>query len=273
MSKLFVLHPGWSFDDEMQSEEPHIDGYFEHSHLLSDLPEDCDVVLPRFRSLPFGRELEQETQAYGAKLINSFHEHRWCADLGAWYPVLKDLTFESWSRVEDIPFGEDGPFVVKGETNSRRQLWKTHCFAESRRDLGYVIGNLLQDSLIQYQQLWIRKFVPLHSYGTDVVGMPINEEYRIFFLDGKELARGFYWISHEYMLFEAGKTADPASIPQEFVEEIGNRILPYATFVAVDVARTAEGDWKVVEVNDGCMAGCCGVNPRRLYKALHERFS
>lgn len=267
---MYVLHPGWGFEEEMADEMSAIETHFpnSHGHLIGDVPAGS-VVLPRFRALPFGQELVDELAAKNCRTLNGWAGHRWCADLGQWYPVLKDFTPESWRGAENIPIGENGPFIVKGETNSRRGRWFTHCFCESRADVGPTVANLMGDSLIQHQQIWVRKFVPLHRYFDDVAGMPINEEYRCFFYGGRMIAGGFYWANHLEQIRETCRNGpDVANVPLGWLTEIGNKIRPYADFVCVDVAVTADADWIVVEVNDGQMAGVCGVNPDTLYGML-----
>jgi hypothetical protein len=216
-------------------------------------------VIPRFRAIPFGRELEGEVKYQGSELLNSYKQHRFAADLGEWYSVLEDLTAESWPGVEHIPVRENGPFIVKGETNSRRQLWKTHCFAKDRAALGPVVANLTADTLIGHQRLWIRRFEELNVLGEDVSGMPINEEYRVFYLDGEVVGRGFYWVN---MLGEMAEfTLKPEEIDEELLRIVGERIGDRIRFAAVDYARRADGSWCVIEVNDGVQAGVCGVDP------------
>lgn len=273
---LWIWYPGYGFEDEMAQEYEAIKKYFpgHHGHLLGEIPDtDRFTILPRFRALPFGRELEEEVKLVGNSLVNSYSQHRYAAELGQWHTTLRGLTPKSWNRVEDLPLNEDGPFIVKGETNSRRQLWKTHCYAPSRAELGTVIGNLYQDSLVQYQPLWIRKFVPLHAFGTDIVGMPISEEYRVFYLRGEPICSGFYWANQaEYLKEEYGFEPNIRNISQSLIKEVGRLIRKKIVFAAVDFALTAEGDSIVIEVNDGQMAGVCGCDPFVLYGALADAY-
>jgi hypothetical protein len=269
MGTGWILHPGYGFAAELADETPAMDAHFpgRHGHQVTTIPAGSTVV-PRFRVLPFARELDDDVTASGSRLVNSFAEHRFAADLGAWYPVFEDLTPATWTDVAALPPGEPGPFVVKGETNSRRQLWTTHCFASDRSALGPVIANLNADSLIGSQRLFIRRFEPMASYGRDVVGMPVSDEYRVFYLDGFEVARGFYWANHLADLVDAGHRPDPGRVDDDLLVEVGYRLDGRIRFAAVDVARTESGRWIVVEVNDGSMAGLCGVSADELFGTL-----
>lgn len=268
---MYILHPNWGFEDEMSSELPAMENYFKfnHGHLVGDIPTGSEVML-RFRALPFGREMEEEIWSRDCSLVNLYNEHRWAADIGNWYPQLETVTPKSWKGVESIPLNENGPFFVKGETNSRRDRWATHAYAKDRSELGNVIANLQGDSLIKNQEIWIRKFVELNSPMVDVVGMPVSEEYRLFIYDGKLVASGFYWANHLLELEELGFIPDKYSIPNDFFQTVVELIDDAITFVAVDVAKTAIGDWIVVEVNDGQMAGLCGCDAGELYSGLRR---
>lgn len=269
MSLLWVLHPHPSTalyaESELEVQALEELG-IPHGYLLSEIPAGS-LVVPRFRALPFGRELEEEAKALGLTLLNSYAQHRFAADLGAWYPELRGLTPESWPSVLDIPQSHSGPFILKGETNSRRHLWSTHCYAETRGDIGPVISNLLDDSLLQHQRLWIREFVRLNILTTDVVGMPIGEEYRVFFLDGKTLAGGFYWVNHlEDIDFEPSLDR----LNEGVVNRVGRATAPHIRFAAVDFGILEGGGTLVIEVNDGSMAGLCGVDPLELWSRVRS---
>lgn len=112
------------------------------------------LVIPRFSALPFFKEFEEEMLYINCRLINSYNQHRYIADLGNWYYDLHEFTPMTWKNLYELP--EDKSFILKGETNSRKFLWKTHCFAENKQDAIRVHTNLTNDSLIQYQQIYIR---------------------------------------------------------------------------------------------------------------------
>ena len=41
-------------------------------------------------------------------------------------------------------------------------------------------------------------------------------------------------------------------------------------FYAVDVALTSDGEWIVIELNDGCLSGLSANNPDVLYQKLAQ---
>lgn len=276
---MYIYYPGYEFDTELQQEREAIETYFPGAHgsLLADIPAGSEV-LPRFRALPFGQDLEDEVTRNGSRLVNTYKQHRFAAELGQWYEALRTDVIGGEERLTPLSVQTDDmlgrmlldyPVIVKGETNSRRGLWKTHCFVETEDQLGQTIANLTADSLISHQKLWIREFEPLNTYFNDVAGMPVSEEYRVFYFDGQVIAKGFYWGNHLDEILERGYPApDADQIPAEILQTVGRRIKWDIQFAAVDFARTAEGKWIVIEVNDGSMSGCCGVDPMDLYAGL-----
>lgn len=238
------------------------------------------LVIPRYSALPYYNELEKDVNILGGKLINSYSQHRYVADLQNWYADLADLTPRTWFRPEDVPTDEPGPFVLKGATNSRKHKWHSHMFANTRQDIGKVLCNLLDDPLIAEQGVYVRKWEDFQNFGKDLSGIPITEEFRYFCLDGKILAEGFYWSEHLELF--VNKVADwldgdksesltfsnEVGPRRELVFEILRRIKDRIRFVVVDVARHVDGCWRLVELNDGCMSGLSCVDPGKLYRNL-----
>ncbi len=104
-----------------------------------------DLVIARYSALPFYRELEADLAHIGAKLINSYHQHMYVADMRNWAEDLREVTPQTWYRLEDIPSSEVGPFVVKGQTNSRKADWNTLMYAADRAAAADVVWRLSKD--------------------------------------------------------------------------------------------------------------------------------
>lgn len=225
-----------------------------------------DLVIGRYSVLPFYKEQEDGLAFSGARLINSFRQHQFVADVMNWYEKFEDITPVTWFRAEDVPLNEKGSFVLKGETNSRKHLWKSHMFAPTRSDIGRVLARLLDDELIGSQRVYVRRFVSLHSYGEAINGLPITNEWRVFILDGRVVAKGYYWSEHIDDLREAG--VQPMQPPDAFIDECVRRIADDIRFVVVDVGQLSTGEWIVIELNDGQMSGLSCVDPDELYRNM-----
>lgn len=76
-----------------------------------------------------------------------------------------------------------------------------------------------------------------------------------------------------------GFKLDPSEVPEKFLNDIiekiqGTQVSEPPTFYVIDVAKTAENNWILIELNDGCMSGLSMNDPDILYsnlkKALEE---
>lgn len=227
------------------------------------------LVIGRYSVLPFYKELEEDLLAVGAKLINTYSHHLYVADLQNWVSDLGDLTPLTWGSLEDIP--EEGPFILKGATNSKKFQWKTHMYAENRRQACDVYARLCEDGIISQQQIYIRKFEKLHTYTLDVVGLPVTKEFRFFIYDGRILCGGYYWSNYSDFLEEKGLLPSIEEVPAAFLTKVIERVGRNVMFYALDVAQTESGDWIVIELNDGQMSGLSMNDPNELYAHLAER--
>lgn len=235
------------------------------------------LVVGRYSVLPFYREQERDILAYpGTRLINTHDQHDFVADLRRWYEVIKDgtvfgasVTPKTWCSSEELMDDKSavGPFVVKGITNSKKHLWKTHMFAETKADAMKVMCRLQEDSLLHTQPIVFRQYVPLVQLGVGLNGMPITKEFRFFFCRGELLTGGFYWSSH---VGDIAEVPDWNEVPLAFLGEVSARIRDHVEFFVVDVAQTAAGDWMVVELNDGQMSGPSECDLDALYGRLAE---
>ena len=231
------------------------------------------LVICRYSCLPFYRELEKDIVQLGSRLINSFREHHFIADLSEWYSVLgpenggPGLTPRTWSRFEEMP--EKGPFVLKGETNSRKDRWSSLMFAETRADAIQVAARLREDGLLAAQTIYAREYLPLRRLATGLNGMPISQEYRFFCMGGRVLSAGFYWSSHLYQVDP--KLLEVPGAAQGLVEvEVLPKLVGHTNFVVVDVGVLEDGSCRVVELNDGQMSGLSENDPATLYRAIAE---
>lgn len=236
--------------------------HFIVEHQRTDILDD-ELVIGRYSVLPFYRELETDISNRGAQLINTYAQHQFLADMREWCAVLGDMTPKLYERLQDLP--EQGPFVLKGQTNSKKHLWNTHMFAKDKREAGEVYSRLQDDMLLASQQIYARDYVPLKRLATGFNGLPITKEFRFFVVNGVAFAGGFYWASHAEDL-EVVPSAD--EVPKEFLQKAIDRIGDRAEFYAIDVAQTEAGDWIVIELNDGQMSGLSCIPPADFYRDL-----
>jgi hypothetical protein len=75
-------------------------------------------------------------------------------------------------------------------------------------------------------------------------GMPLTEEYRVFWLDGKPVFWAPYWAEGDY----------PIS-PPPIERFAGVAAAVRSRFFTMDLARRRDGDWMIVELGDGQVSG------------------
>lgn len=225
------------------------------------------TIIPRFRAIPFGREVEKEVHLAGSHLINSYRQHRALADSSSWSHLLEGLTPPQYS-LEDIPHLPEGEWFVKGETNSVKNQWLEKTYAPTTRDLPRVVNNFLNDGYVGNQRVVIKPYRRWRQLTQGVTGQPIFHERRVFLLLGEVIAEGFYWDSFREEVGEV-KALDE-SLYAATLQEAASRLKPLAPFMVVDLAEDPAGSWEVVEVNDGSMSGLSGVDPRVLWRGFKE---
>lgn len=264
MRPVVLFRPGQGDMDEQELEwaRQHFTCFRERTALQEN-----DFVVGRYSVLPFFESIQADVDYVGAKLINDRRQHNYAADLRNWVEDLRELTPKTWYRLSDVD--EEGPYVLKGKTNSRKFDWKTHMFAKDRRVASEVEWRLQTDGLIGqgFQDIYIRKFVPLKTFMYGLNDLPVTNEFRIFVAFGEVLCGAYYWSNY---VDDLPKVPDFAEVPQAFVAEVIRRIGSKINFYAVDIGQKADGDWIVIEVNDGQMSGLSENKPELLYSRLRE---
>lgn len=244
--------------------------YF-HCYSLRPKIQKNDLVIGRFSALPFYKEQENEYKYVEACMINSYQDHIYIADLREWYNDLFHVTPKTWFKLHEIP--EEGPFVLKGITNSKKFQWNTHMFAKNKKEAIDIHTRLITDSMLQYQDIIIRKYIPLFKYMDGLQGLPITKEFRFFCYRDKILSGGFYWSSHILDLHDIGVKPNIKEVPKNWLQKIVNIVAENTCFFVIDVAQTKSGDWIVIELNDGQMSGLSENDPNILYSNLKKALS
>ena len=154
------------------------------------------------------------------------------------------------ARVMDLlrPFGGRAA-ILKDFVKSRKHEWHEACFipdASDRVAVERVVRRFIElQGPDLAEGLVFREYVdlePLAAHGRS--GMPLTKEYRTFYLDGEPLLCTPYWEEGDY----AG-TSPPL---EEFV---GTARSVRSRFFTMDVAQRRDGEWIIVELGDGQVAG------------------
>ncbi len=191
-------------------------------------------------------------------LVNTPAQYGYCHSLPCWYNKLEGYTPRSvWTQAGDTSLARlmvllqdfgDHPVIVKDYVKSRKHEWLEACFIPSAADTEAVErvtrrfldlqGDDLNGGLV------FREFVHLEPLGShSKSGMLLTREFRLFFLDGEVIQVSRYWDQGDYI----GETPPLAHFTRLAA-------LVESRFFTMDVAKTTEGEWLVVELGDAQVA-------------------
>lgn len=196
------------------------------------------------------------------ELINSPTEYQNCHYLPDSYKFIIGHTPKTiWLKVEnqqvnyDQVFNEiatfgNSPLIVKDFVKSQKHYWDTACFIPLATDKDKVKSVIEKFAELQgtdlNEGLVIRKFIELNDLTIhSKSGMPLKQEYRLFFLNGQLLGCYDYWEEGEYSVDEHP--------PLDLFKEIAKGV--ESNFFSMDIAKAKNGEWIIIELGDGQVAG------------------
>lgn len=216
-------------------------------------------------------------QSKNIELINDPAAYAHCHYLPYSYALIASLTPRTiwrtspskpadWEQLfEQIAVFGESPLIVKDYVKSRKHEWVDACYIPDASDHGNVqrvVWNFIERQGAGLSEgIVIREFVPLeYLQSHDKSGMPLSKEYRIFFLDHQIIAFLNYWDDVTY------DEDQPDLTPfMEIARTITSR------FFTMDIAKTAEGSWIIVELGDGGVSGLPEqMDVRAFYEGLHQ---
>jgi hypothetical protein len=196
------------------------------------------------------------------ELINSPTEYQNCHYLPDSYKFINGHTPKTiWLTVANqqvdydrvfnniAPFG-NSPLIIKDFVKSQKHYWATACFIPLATDKDMVKSII--EKFVELQNtdlnegLVIREFIELNDLTIhSKSGMPLKQEYRLFFLNGQLLSCYNYWEEGEY-------SADEHP-PLDIFKDIAKSI--ESNFFSMDIAKTKNGEWIIIELGDGQVSG------------------
>jgi hypothetical protein len=209
------------------------------------------------------------------KLINTVQEYQNCHYLPDSLRFIESRTpktvFEKFDNENSIAnligktkiFGEKS-VILKDYVKSEKHDWETACFVNDASDtdkLKQTINNLvsLRDKYLN-EGIVVREFIELNALAIhSKSGMPLTEEYRLFFCNKKLVGIYDYWEEGDYKF--------PKPDTAEF-EEIAKQI--ESNFFSMDIARQKNGEFIIIELGDGQVAGLPDkANRNEFYRQLN----
>ncbi len=213
------------------------------------------------------------------KLINTVEEYQNCHYLPDSLKFIKSRTphtifenYEDESSIETLIekskiFG-DKAVILKDYVKSEKHHWETACYVKHASDINKLKQSIrklieLRDKYLN-EGIVIREFVELNDLTIhSKSGMPLTEEYRLFFFNKKLVGIYNYW--------EEGEYSFPKPDIIEF-EEIAKGV--ESNFFSMDIARQKTGALIIIELGDGQVSGLPDSADRNeFYKMLKLGFT
>jgi hypothetical protein len=118
-----------------------------------------------------------------------------------------------------------------------------------------------KDEVLFWQKVAVREYVPLQVIDAESFPnmVPISYEFRFFYFEKKCMAYGPYWYMGKQYSLSKEELTEVLKLTDWAADRIGAR------FPAIDVAKTASGEWIIIEINDAQESGFVGVNPIELW--------
>lgn len=228
----------------------------------TDLP-----VLLHIGAIEDYARVEKTLAGMGMRLLVSEQEHLRCSLIEKWYPVIKSHTpftivYDELPDLDELAAHFSFPVFVKGNRQTSRHE-KTKCIIENAEDYERLRDEWKQDPILAWQKAAIREYVPLQAIDAEPYPgqVPISCEFRFFYYAGQCMGYGPYWHTRP------AYSMTPEDEKKAFaLTDWAAYVIP-ASFIAIDIAKTASGEWIIIEINDAQESGFAELNPLPLWES------
>ena len=221
-----------------------------------------DLVIARHTMWPWPKRVDRDVKRMGGTLLNGLRSYVYADSPLSWGFDLVTMTPHTHVDFSGLPDGRS--FILKGK-KADKSSWK-RMFAQDATAARALLVELHRDPMFAGQDIVAREYVPLERLSWDGQSCPVSLEYRVFVLDGVVVSKEFYWIAEDLDV----KPPSADIIPEAFLAEAISRLDGAIRWYTLDVARTAAGDWIVIEISDGQRAGLSENDPVTLYRNMAE---
>lgn len=237
--------------------------YFNLVESILDIEEDS-LVIGRYSVIPYYNEVERDINKRNSKLINSLFEHEYISEM-EYVLDLEEYTPKTYFDPNNLPL-KDQAYILKGKVNSRKEQWKDKMFAENKKEAIKIYLELMSDPNIAEQGVVFREYKKLKKISDSVNGMPFSNEWRFFFYKNELVDYNYYWSQSD--IVPKKESLDEKAI--DYAKEIASKVSEKVNFFVLDIAELDNGEWILIEVNDGQMSGLSEIDPESFYKNLYK---
>lgn len=215
------------------------------------------TIVTRYHNHPF-KQLAHDLALKHCNQINKPEQRIWLLNLENWTDLLGHRTPQTINITDNVRY-PGYPVVVRSDYGTLKHLDWSFVVANNQAELMANYLMLCRDTWHSHFSKYARKLVLLQSNDTSVTGVPLADEWRIFYYKTTRLAGGSYW------------TETDNEIPQgalDLADESARLLANHIDFFVIDVARKADQGFIVIEVNDANSAGLQNIQPGMLYNSL-----
>ncbi len=220
-------------------------------------------------------DLYNALEVSGISLVHTPAQYLLASELTHWYPKLSALTprsvwFETPPSPAEIESVFEYPIFLKGSRQTSRHQANLS-IVRSRSEYEYAVEQYRNNPILHWQQFVCREFVELRRVSGRTTGkIPPSFEFRTFWWRGYCVGAGAYWAEFASYSWDEVEKAAGLKIAQEAVSQLD------VPFLVVDIAQNRNGEWLVIECNDGQESGYAGISPIALWQnivALEKRLN
>lgn len=207
----------------------------------------------------------REKEEWGLRLLNTPQEHVLASELEAWYPHLSDLTpltqiYDALPEASVIEAQLGWPVFIKGSRQTSRHDPELS-IAQNQEQYERIKVRYQEDDILSWQRPVVRQFIQLESVAGQVPGkIRPSLEFRSFWLCGTCVGVGRYW--YQVPDYHTPDLEKGLAIAGEAAARLG------VPFLVVDFAKTADGEWIVIECNDAQESGLAAIPPQVLWSEV-----
>lgn len=204
----------------------------------------------------------------GLRLINSPEQHVLASELPAWYSYVQEFTprsvcFESFPPLEEISDIFSFPIFIKGARQTSQhnpELSIIHTPA----DYADISQHYQNDPILHWQKIVLREFIDLAPAPGNVPGkIQPSLEFRSFWWNGHCVGWGQYW--YQLPPYSTEGIDEGLSIAQEAASRLK------VPFLVIDIAKTIDGQWIIIECNDAQESGYSSISPQVLWRNILDQ--
>lgn len=209
-----------------------------------------------------------EATAIGLRPINDPAQHLLSSEIEHWYPYIADMTPKTqiFDTLPDEDFVEcefGWPVFLKGSRQTSKHN-PDMAVIRDREHYARACEAYPRDPILHWQKPVLREFLALAPVPGSVPGkIRTSLEFRTFWLDGVCVGHGPYW--YQIAPYRSMDIDDGLAL----AEAVALRIA--VPFLVVDIARTIDHRWIVIECNDAQESGHVGIAPQRLWRNVIDR--